>query len=120
MKHVLTTTALLLALSITGCATTGTASPEQQARLTVAAQAAVDSPDRPAKDREQDAKRKPVQVLAFIGVKPGQKVIDLFSATGWYAELLSRMVEPEGPCVCTEPAYGAGTFWRQTHHRASC
>lgn len=93
--------AALLALS--ACASTGALSPRDQARLDAVLRASVDSPLRSSKDREQDDKRKPYEVLRFSGVRPGQQVIDLFSATGWYAELLSRVVGPKGHVLAQNP-----------------
>jgi predicted methyltransferase len=52
--------------------------------------------DRPAADRVQDAWRKPGDVLRFLEVAPGQHALDFFSGPGYYSELLSRVVGPEG------------------------
>ena len=57
---------------------------------------AVNAPDRPADDKALDAGRKPDQVLAFFGIKPGMKVADLFAGGGYTTELLSRAVGPTG------------------------
>ncbi len=57
---------------------------------------AVASPDRPADDKALDAGRKPEQMLAFFGIKPGMKVADLFAGGGYTTELLSRAVGPTG------------------------
>lgn len=65
---------------------------------------AIASPDRSDKDRALDARRDPEQVLRFAGVAPGQRVIDLFSAGGWYAELLARVVGPNGQVYLQNPA----------------
>ena len=54
------------------------------------------SPERTAADRERDARDKPAEVLAFAGVKPGMVVADIFSAGGYYTELLSGVVGPTG------------------------
>ena len=54
------------------------------------------SPERTADDRERDAREKPAEVLAFAGVKPGMVVADVFSAGGYYTELLSGVVGPTG------------------------
>ena len=59
-------------------------------------QQAVANPQRPAQDRDADSRRKPEQVLAFFQVKPGQKVLDLFSGGGYYTELASLIVGPHG------------------------
>ncbi len=58
--------------------------------------AALAHQDRPAADRAEDATRQPQQVLAFLDVRPGQRVMDAFSAGGYYTELLSRIVGPKG------------------------
>jgi predicted methyltransferase len=34
--------------------------------------------------------------LAFIGAKPGMKILDIFAVYGWKAELLARAVAPSG------------------------
>lgn len=57
---------------------------------------AVNSPARPAADRELDASRKPEQILAFFGIKPGMKVADLWAGGGYTTELLARTVGPSG------------------------
>lgn len=70
--------------------------------------AAISSADRPAEDRGQDAMRQPAAVLAFLGVKSGWRVADIFSAAGYYTELLSRIVGPQGEVVAyNNPPYAA-------------
>lgn len=65
-----------------------------------AADAAIDAalanPERTAADRERDVREKAAEVLAFAGVKPGMTVADLFSAGGYYTELLAHLVGPKG------------------------
>jgi predicted methyltransferase len=56
----------------------------------------IGSPARTAEDRERDARDKPAEVLAFAGVKPGMTVADIFSAGGYYTELLAGVVGPSG------------------------
>ncbi len=58
--------------------------------------AIVATPDRSAVDRKLDTNRAPAQWLAFIGAKPGMKVLDIFAVYGWKAELLARAVAPGG------------------------
>ena len=58
--------------------------------------AAVANPARTAEDRERDARDKPAEIMAFAGVKPGMTVIDLFSAGGYWTELLAGAVGPTG------------------------
>jgi predicted methyltransferase len=57
---------------------------------------AVNSPNRPAADRKLDASRKPEQLMAFFGIKPGMKVADLWAGGGYTTELLARAVGPDG------------------------
>ena len=56
--------------------------------------AIVAAPDRSDADRKLDTIRAPAQWLAFIGAKPGMKILDIFAAYGWKAELLARAVSP--------------------------
>jgi hypothetical protein len=54
------------------------------------------APDRSGAHRKLDTNRAPAQWLAFIGAKPGMKVLDIFAVYGWKAELLARAVAPDG------------------------
>jgi predicted methyltransferase len=64
------------------------------------------SPQRTAADRERDAREKPADVLAFAGVKPGMVVADIFSAGGYYTELLAGVVGDGGKVLAiNNPPY---------------
>ncbi|MEX8520127.1 MAG: class I SAM-dependent methyltransferase [Leptothrix sp. (in: b-proteobacteria)] len=54
------------------------------------------SPDRSAADQTNDLRRKPAQMLAFIGIRPGMVVLDLSAGGGYTTELLARAVGPSG------------------------
>ena len=58
--------------------------------------AAINSPERPAADKALDAGRKPDQIMAFYGIKPGMKVADIFAGGGYMTELFARIVGPNG------------------------
>jgi predicted methyltransferase len=58
--------------------------------------AIVATPDRSDADRKLDTNRAPALWLAFIGAKPGMKVLDIFAVYGWKAELLARAIAPGG------------------------
>ncbi len=67
---------------------------------------AVASPGRTDADRERDAGRKPGEVLEFFGIAPGMAVLDMFSGGGYYTEMLSTIVGPDGRIVAhTNTAY---------------
>ena len=71
-----------------------------------AVKAAIASPDRPKADVEQDARRKPAEILGFLGVGPGMNVADMFSAGGYYTELLARTVGVKGQVIAyNNPPY---------------
>ena len=81
-----------LGIAAAGCAGTrsesGGAVPDYQAIVAGA--------DRSSEDRATDARRKPVVLLAFIGVKPGMKALDVGAGAGYTTELLARSVGPTG------------------------
>lgn len=56
----------------------------------------VASPDRSAADRLNDVRRKPEDMLAFIGIRPGMTALDLSAGGGYTTELLARAVGPTG------------------------
>lgn len=64
-----------------------------------AVKAAVANEFRPDADRSSDSTRKPVEVLTFFGIKPGMTVLDLFAGGGYYTEILSHLVGPDGQVV---------------------
>ena len=53
--------------------------------------------------RKLDEGRKPADVLAFAGVKPGQTVLDFFAGSGYYSILLARAVGPKGMVFAANP-----------------
>lgn len=56
----------------------------------------VAAPDRSEADRQNDAKRNPVALLAFVGAKPGMRVLDMSAGGGYSTELMARSVAPDG------------------------
>ena len=63
----------------------------------------VASPDRSAADRTNDVRRKPEQMLAFIGVRQGMVALDLSAGGGYTTELLARTVDPGGRVYAQVP-----------------
>lgn len=66
--------------------------------------AALADKDRPAGDVERDGARKPAQMLAFAGVRPGMKVGEILPGAGYYTRLLSKAVGPKGVVYVWLPA----------------
>src|SRR5438270_4881688 len=66
--------------------------------------AAVASPDRKADNVKLDAGRKPAAVLQYLGLKPGMKVLDLFGANGYWAEVMVPVIGPKGHDTVWQPA----------------
>ena len=58
--------------------------------------AAVGDAGRPAADTMRDENRKPAQVVAVSGLKPGQTVVELGSAGGYYTRILAKTVGDKG------------------------
>jgi len=58
--------------------------------------AAVANPLRSEENRARDGDRKPAEVLRFFGVKPGMTVVDIGASGGYFTEILSGVVGPEG------------------------
>lgn len=87
------TQALLSLLLVAPCSDGGGQS------MDVAIAEALANPDRLESDRARDPLRKPDQVLAFFEIKPGMRVLDLFSGGGYYTEIVSRIVGENGRVI---------------------
>ncbi len=104
---------LLVALVLSGCG--GSSEPEQAVQEEPAAAeeapmshdlaSLLASDSRSEADRARDAGRKPADVIAFLGIEPGMNVIDIFAAGGYYTEVLSLAVGPDGHVAAQNPAF---------------
>lgn len=65
--------------------------------------AAVAAKGRPADAVKRDAGRKPAEVLRFLGLERGDRALDLFTGTGYYAEIMARAVGPQGAVLAWQP-----------------
>ncbi len=54
------------------------------------------APDRSDADRKNDDRRHAAELLAFAGVRPGMKVLDMGADAGYSTELMARAVAPNG------------------------
>lgn len=78
--------------------------------------AAVADPARPAADTARDADRRPAELMAFAGVRPGLKIAELAPGGGYFTRLLSLAVGPAGHVYTAsgKPA-AAVVAWSATH-----
>ena len=61
------------------------------------------SDSRSEADQARDAGRKPAAIIEFLGIEPGMRVLDVIAAGGWYTEVLSLAVGPDGHVVAQNP-----------------
>jgi len=81
------------------CAAACKSSPESRPSTQTdraAYEAVVDAPDRSEADRKLDPGRHPMEMLEFLRVTPGMKVLDLGAGGGYTTELIARAVAPGG------------------------
>lgn len=67
-------------------------------------QTALADPGRPATDKERDAARHPGEILAFAGIKPGDKVADFIMGGGYFTRILAKTVGDKGRVYAYQPA----------------
>lgn len=65
--------------------------------------AAVADPARPPADTKRDSDRKPAELIAFAGIKPGDKVADLLPGGGYFTRIFSKIVGPQGHVYAVIP-----------------
>ncbi len=63
---------------------------------------AVAMTDRPERARALDASRKPVEVLRFLGVKRGDRVLDVMAGNGYYSEIIGNAIGAKGTVLAVE------------------
>jgi predicted methyltransferase len=104
-----------LALLVLGVPVIAAAQPGVRAFAAVIASA-----ERPDADKARDADRKPAEMMAFAGIRPGMKVLELAPGGGYYTRLLSLAVGERGYVYTnssrTVPAVQA---WAQRHPNVS-
>jgi predicted methyltransferase len=65
--------------------------------------AAVAAPSRTPDNVKLDAGRKPAEVLSFFGLRRGMRVIDMFGANQYWAEIMAPVVGPKGRITVWQP-----------------
>lgn len=96
----------LLLIGLGGCAFLTSAQPPELSSAQI--EAIIASPDRSAVDRQNDLRRKPQAMLAFIGIRPGMKALDTSAAGGYTTELLARSVGSSGIVYGQSPPRNSG------------
>ena len=66
---------------------------------------AVESTGRPAEQKARDANRKPAEVLALSGVKPGDTIVEFASFGQYYTAMLSDIAGPKGKVLMFDLPY---------------
>lgn len=72
--------------------------------VAVAIADAVADPGRPAEDKVRDDLRKPAELLAFAGVRPGMKIGELLPGGGYFTRIFAHAVGPRGKVYAWLPA----------------
>ncbi len=71
---------------------------------------------RSAADLKRDPIDRPADMLRLAGLKPGMQVADFMAADGYYSELASYVVGPEGHVLLLNNAtwdYWSGNHWKE-------
>jgi len=69
---------------------------------------AVSAPGRPEAATALDAVRRPAEVLAWLGLERGDRVLDYFAGNGYYTEIMARAVGPTGSVTGWNTPFFAG------------
>jgi predicted methyltransferase len=77
----------------------GTAQAKPSAYIT----SAVTAQGRPAEAVKLDESRKPREILAFFGLKPGMSAADIMTGSGYWAEIMANAVGAHGKVTAFEP-----------------
>ncbi|MGQ0589716.1 MAG: class I SAM-dependent methyltransferase [Sphingosinicella sp.] len=69
---------------------------------------AVSAPGRPDTAVALDEVRRPAEVLRWLGLGRGDRVLDYFAGTGYYTEIMARAVGPTGSVTGWNTPFFAG------------
>lgn len=65
--------------------------------------AAISDSERPAADKDRDAARKPAEMIAFAGIKPGDSMLEILPGSGYFTRIFSKVVGPQGHLYAAVP-----------------
>lgn len=94
--------AMLAVLTALALPVVAHACPVQDAVSSKAIAATLADPARKA-DTANDTRRKAADILAFTGIKPGNRVLDLIPGGGYFSRIFSAAVGPQGHVYAVFP-----------------
>ncbi|PHR92265.1 MAG: hypothetical protein COA69_07740 [Robiginitomaculum sp.] len=115
MKNILMAAVAVTAIMVSGCqgtVATGDDAAKTEASMTTdqrdignrgAVMMAIQGLDRTDKDKENDEMRKAAEVLEFAGIWPGMTVVEMEAGSGYYTDLMSRIVGENGKIIMQNP-----------------
>ena len=65
---------------------------------------------RPAGDVARDVNRKPLEMVAFAKIMPGQTVVDILPGAGYFTRVFAQAVGPKGKVMAQIPTQFAERF----------
>ena len=68
--------------------------------------------------RERDEARHPAETLAFFGLRPDLRVLELWPGGGWYTEILAPALKGRGELVVASYGEASEPDYRPRSHRA--
>jgi predicted methyltransferase len=66
--------------------------------------AAIADSARPQTERDLDAERMPADMIAFAGIKPGSRVMDMIPGTGYFTHIFAKVVGDKGYVYAYTPS----------------
>ncbi len=81
------------------------ASMAQAADVPAYVAAAVADTARPKEDTDRDVDRKPAEIMALTGIKPGDRAVDIGPGKGYYTRILSHIVGTGGHVFAFNPSW---------------
>ena len=97
-RHWILTAAL--AATLAGTAAYAAHKPATPAYVT----AALADTGRPATERDLDAARLPAEMIAFAGIKPGSRVMDVMPGGGYFTHIFAKVVGDKGYVYAFTPS----------------
>ncbi|MDE2042199.1 MAG: class I SAM-dependent methyltransferase, partial [Alphaproteobacteria bacterium] len=70
----------------------------------------LDNSIRPASEVARDAARKPLEMVTFAKIAPGQTVVDMLPGGGYFTRIFAQAVGPSGHVVALVPRQFAERF----------